>query len=169
MDDLKYNRSREVVERAAAGDDSDLYVAKDLRGVAARDGARLVWPADLSDAYLNAADLNRIEGATGTARARLLENGYAPDTESIRADWTRTAFPTREQLDRIRRNVDKLQASYYPLPGWRAIDFTETLDYNQSNAIEWDLHLLLLTIDGMVEAAELRQANSFAMEAGGIL
>ena len=73
--DLKYNRSREVVERAAAGDDSDLYVAKDLRGVAARDGARLVWPADLSDAYLNAADLNRIEGATGTARARLLENG----------------------------------------------------------------------------------------------
>ena len=55
------------------------------------------------------------------------------------------------------------------MPGWRAIDFTETLDYNQSNAIEWDLHLLLLTIDGMVEAAELRQANSFAMEAGGIL
>lgn len=67
-------------------------------------------------------------------------------------DWTREDFPTRREVDRIRRNVDALQAGFYSIPDWREIVYNNKLDFNQANAIEWDLDRIYVWLERMVAA-----------------
>lgn len=113
------------------------------------DGA-LIWHHTRLD-YLNAEDLNRIETATAFLRDRLAEHSYLVDM-TCRTDWSCTDFPTRGEIDRIRRNIDALQAGFYRLPDWREIMYNNTLDAAQINAFEWDLHALGVWLDRMVAA-----------------
>ena len=61
-------------------------------------------------------------------------------------------FPTRGEVDRIRRNVDALQAGFYSLPDWREIVYNNTLGYEQANALEWDLYTIYVWLERMVAA-----------------
>ena len=115
----------------------------------------------------NADMLNRLEQWTIYLAAQLRGYGYAV-TVATRT-WTRTDYPTRGEVDRIRRNVDALQAGFYSLPDWREIVYDNTLGYDQANALEWDLQRLYDWLRAMVSSFQMRQANTIFMQAGGIL
>lgn len=91
------------------------------------------------------------------------------ETPFERDYWTREDLPTRGEVDRIRRNVDALQAGFYSLPDWREIVYDNTMHYTQANALEWDLQRLYDWLRAMVSNFQMRQANTIFMQAGGIL
>ena len=109
----------------------------------------LIWNHSKYEPW-NASDFNRLETWTTYLAAQLRGYGYAV-TVATRT-WTRTDYPTRGEVDRIRRNVDALQAGFYSLPDWREIVYDNTLGYEQANALEWDLHALYVWLERMVAA-----------------
>lgn len=115
----------------------------------------------------NAEFYNRIEQWTTYLAAQLRSYGYQVPVQT--RTWTREDYPTRSEVDRIRRNVDALQAGFYSLPDWREIVYNNTLGYEQANALEWDLQRLYDWLGAMVNSFQMRQANTIFMQAGGIL
>ncbi len=115
----------------------------------------------------NAEFYNRLETWTAYLAAQLRSYGYSVTVQT--RTWTRTDRPTRSEVDRIRRNVDALQAGFYSLPDWREIVYDNTLGYDQANALEWDLQRLYDWLRAMVSSFQMRQANTIFMQAGGIL
>ena len=93
---------------------------------------------------------NRLEQWTTYLSAQLRSYGYSVTVQT--REWTRTDYPTRTEVDRIRRNVDALQAGFYSLPDWREIVYNNTLGYEQANALEWDLHTIYVWLERMVAA-----------------
>lgn len=98
----------------------------------------------------NAEFYNRLEQWTTYLAAQLRSYGYSVTVQT--RTWTRTDYPTRGEVDRIRRNVDALQAGFYSLPDWREIVYNNTLGYEQANALEWDLHTIYVWLERMVAA-----------------
>lgn len=96
----------------------------------------------------NAADWNRLEQWTTYLAAQLRSYGYSVTVQT--REWTRTDYHTRTEVDRIRRNVDALQAGFYSLPDWREIVYNNTLHYDQANALEWDLQAIYTWLQRMV-------------------
>ena len=98
----------------------------------------------------NAEFYNRLETWTTYLAAQLRSYGYAVTVTT--REWTRTDYPTRTEVDRIRRNVEALQQGFYNLPDWREIVYNNTLGYEQANALEWDLHTIYVWLERMVAA-----------------
>ena len=96
----------------------------------------------------NAEFYNRLEQWTTYLSAQLRSYGYSVTVKT--REWTRTDYPTRTEVDRIRRNVDALQAGFYSLPDWREIVYNNTLGYEQANALEWDLQSIYTWLQRMV-------------------
>lgn len=123
----------------------------------------LIWNHSKYEPW-NASDFNRLETWTTYLAAQLRGYGYAV-TVATRT-WTRTDYPTRGEVDRIRRNVDALQAGFYSLPDWREIVYDNTLGYEQANALEWDLHALYVWLGRMIAHFDfLRSGEIYAGEA----
>lgn len=117
--------------------------------------------------WQNVADWNRIESWTAYLAEQLHAYGYIA-TVTTKA-WTMTDFPTRTEIDRIRTNIEALQTGFYSLPDWRDIMYNNTLDFNQCNAWEWDLQRINDWLSAMVSWANMRQAGTVFMQAGGFL
>lgn len=100
--------------------------------------------------YLNYWDLNRIEYNTRYLYDWLQENGYGTRTVTTKTDWTKEDIPLWSDIQRIRQNVDYLQECYFAIPEWREIVYNNTIDSDQMNAFEWDLHLIDLWLSRMV-------------------
>lgn len=115
----------------------------------------------------NAEFYNRLETWTTYLAAQLRSYGYAVTVTT--REWTRTDYPTRTEVDRIRRNVEALQQGFYNLPDWREIVYNNTLGYEQANALEWDLQRVYDWLRAMAGSFQTRQANTIFMQAGGIL
>lgn len=94
------------------------------------------------------ADLNRVETAVQELQELLGLCGYTVSTP-CKTDWTRDSPPSQGEIDRIKDNIQALQAAYCYLPDWRRIVAGNRIDYSQVNTWEWDLHLLNITIDAM--------------------
>lgn len=100
--------------------------------------------------YLNYWDLNRIEYNTRYLYDWLQENGYVTRGVTTKTDWTKEDIPRWSDFQRIRENVDYLQECYFSIPEWREIVYNNTIDSDQMNAFEWDLHLIDLWLSRMV-------------------
>lgn len=100
--------------------------------------------------YLNYWDLNRIEYNTRYLYDWLQENGYGTRTVTTKTDWTKEDIPLWSDIQRIRQNVDYLQDCYFAIPEWREIVYNNTIDSDQMNAFEWDIHLIDLWLSRMV-------------------
>ena len=131
------------------------FLPRDSGGLLTADGKRFAvrgsrwrWDWRATD-YLNAEDLNRIEDNCAYLAGRLRAAGYLAELET-KTDWTMADIPYREEIDRIRRNVDTLQVIFYSLPEWREIVYNNTMDFEQMNAMEWDLHLLDVWLSRMM-------------------
>ena len=82
--------------------------------------------------------------------------------------WIESDIPTRSDIDRIRRNVDALQTGFQSLADWRDIIYNNTMDFNQANALEWDLQRLYDWLQAMASGFLTKQANTLFMVAGGV-
>lgn len=158
-DNLVFDRTKAQAERV-----SELN-GKMSKGTAT-DAEIAEW-MQTSDGALNFVMLNRLEQWTTYLAAQLRSYGYQVPVQT--RTWTRTDRPTRSEVDRIRRNVDALQAGFYSLPDWREIVYDNTMHYTQANALEWDLQRLYDWLRAMVSNFQMRQANTIFMQAGGIL
>ena len=82
--------------------------------------------------------------------------------------WIESDIPYRSEIDRIRRNVDALQTGFQSLADWRDIIYNNTMDFNQANALEWDLQRLYDWLQAMASGFLTKQANTLFMVAGGV-
>lgn len=133
-----------------AADDSQAYGGGWCNGAAAFSAAS--WSLDenaIGESGVNDADgYVTLETTIETTTTEIVPRDY----------WTRTDFLTPAELARIRRNINALQHGFYRLPDWRELvqkfceDGRETLDAEQVNAKEWDLHSLYVWVDRMAAA-----------------
>lgn len=128
-----------------------------------------------------AADFNRIEQYTAELVAILGE--YGTDVTAMQpyfvqsgthSAWNRFAYPTPQEIDRIHTNIKTIYAAFCTLPEFRTLaaqhreDGTRTLNFEGLNNIEWDLQLILSSLEAMISAMGMRQAATLYMQAGGM-
>ena len=99
---------------------------------------------------LNYEDLNRIENWTRFLAGMLSENGY--DIFIKTKVWSMHSIPYQKEIDRMRRNIERLHLGYSMLPDWRQITYTNSLDFGQVNILEWDLMTIYTWLSRMVAA-----------------
>ena len=99
---------------------------------------------------LNYEDLNRIEDWTRYLAGFLNTRGYEVFVK-VKV-WSMKSIPYRKEIDRIRKNIDRLHRGFYSLPGWQEITYTNSLDFVQVNTLEWDLKTIYTWLSRMVAA-----------------
>lgn len=161
FDNLIYDRTAADVSRV-------IDLTRKMRSGTASDAERTEWLEGRMKGAWNASDLNRIENWTIYLTDFLAQQGYTANTFLRRTAWTKADFPTRSDIDRIRRNVDALQTGFLTLPDWREIVYNGTVDFTQANTLEWDLGRIEIWLKELVEALTIRRANTLFMQAGGI-
>ena len=149
METLIYDRTKQDIEKALAKNQipypcTDGYYE-------CTNGFYLVLDIP-SKAFLNAMDLNRIEHWTQHLCDLLTFYGYMPIIDKKTSIWFMEDIPYRTDIDRIRSNIDELRSSYFPMPDWREIMYNDTMNYEQMNAIEWDLHIIATWIEKMISS-----------------
>ena len=109
------------------------------------------WSAGLKGAY-NYTDLNRVESAVATLRAKLAAEGYPIELEATRV-WTKADIPTVADMERYLANVRairkgwEVKATTPQVPGTMA-----GLNYEGANAIEQVLMDVEQLLENMVSA-----------------
>lgn len=161
FDNLIYDRTAADVSRV-----TDL--TRKMRSGTASDAERTEWLEGRMKGAWNASDLNRIENWTIYLTDFLAQQGYTANTFLRRTAWTKADFPTRSDIGRIRRNVEALQNCFFALPDWREIVYNGTMNFDQANVLEWDLGRIEIWLQELVKAANIRQANTLFMQAGGV-
>lgn len=87
----------------------------------------------LKGAY-NYTDLNRVEKWCEYLYNLFLKYGFKKNL-NIKTNWEMTDFPTRTQIDRIRKNIDTLK-SFCSSISTETIIYDNTLNYEQANILE---------------------------------
>lgn len=113
---------------------------------------------------LNFEDLNRIESWTQMLSDYL--NAYDYSVIVHTRQWSQSDIPWQDEIDRIRRNVEKLYNTFHYLPEWKQITYTNSFDYHQVNALEWDLNTIYTWLERMVSI--FWHSNEFNAGEGGI-
>ena len=113
---------------------------------------------------LNFEDLNRIESWTQALSDYL--NAYDYSVIVHTRQWLQSDIPWQDEIDRIRKNVEKLYNAFHYLPEWKEITYTNSFDYHQVNALEWDLHTIYIWLERMVSI--FWHADEFNAGEGGI-
>lgn len=122
---------------------------------------------DLAEVYkgsLSYEDLNRIETNCQYIEQQLNRHGYYVYLIT-KTDWAVTDFPTRGEIDRIRRNVSKLIACYAQMPGSPDIRFWDSLDWQDVNSLEQNLANIDTLLQWMM--AGFRRCGGFNFYSGG--
>lgn len=114
-------------------------------------------------AFWNIGDLNRIEEWTEYLAGVLGSLGYQVLVRTRR--WTAADIPWKPEIDRIRKNIQKLYAVYHSLPDFREITITGSMDFEQANVLEWDLHTIYTWLNRMMEI--FWHSGSFSLNEGG--
>lgn len=161
FDNLIYDRTAADVSRV-----TDL--TRKMRSGTASDAERTEWLEGRMKGAWNVSDLNRIENWTIYLTDFLAQQGYTANTFLRRTAWTKADFPTRSDIGRIRRNVEALQNCFFALPDWCEIVYNGTMNFDQANVLEWDLGRIEIWLQELVKAANIRQANTLFMQAGGV-
>lgn len=113
---------------------------------------------------MNFEDLNRIEHWSAFLADQLTAIGY-PIVLSVRS-WSQQDIPWQKEIDRIRKNICKLYAAYHSFPEWCEITMTNSLDFTQVNAMEWDLKMIYTWLNRMVSI--FWHCGTFSLSEGGI-
>ena len=114
--------------------------------------------------YLNYTDLNRIEEWTAYLRNYLDSVGYSTLVKT--RSWTRFDIPWQKEIDRIRTNINKLYKAFHYLPEFKEIIFTNSLNYEQVNVMEWDLEKIYTWLERMIDI--FCHSNELILNEGGI-
>lgn len=113
--------------------------------------------------FWNAGDLNRIEKWTAFLADVLGSLGYQVLVRT--RCWAAVDIPWKPEIDRIRKNIQKLYAAYHYLPDFREITITNSMDFEQANVLEWDLYAIYTWLNRMVVI--FWHSGSFSLGEGG--
>jgi len=102
-----------------------------------------------SKGYINATDLNRIEGNCEYLADKLTEYGHRISI-STKTDWTMQDFPYRSEIDRIRDNVNALINAYYKMQGSPDIRYWGSLDWRDANSLEQNIKNIDILLQRMI-------------------
>jgi hypothetical protein len=111
----------------------------------------------------NVSDLNRVESATQYLYGHLFGAGYGVYL-SFKTSWTELDNITQQDIDRIRANVDYLQNNFMMIPEWREIVYNNTMDFEQANALEWDLQHIDVWTTSMIAGLDRYSGTFYAGE-----
>ena len=161
LDDLIFDRTQSDVSRVQS------LTQKMIAGTATEAEKEEGLGGKMKGAW-TAADLSRMEARTAYLYDVLLQYGYTAVTTPQQGEWTESDTPTRSDIDRIRRNADALQTGFQQIGDWRDIIYNNTMDFNQANALEWDLQRLYDWLQATVNGFMTKQANTLFMVAGGV-
>ena len=101
----------------------------------------------------NHTDLNRVESWCEFIQNLL--NDYAKNINlDIKTDWNLRDYPFREQIDRIRKNIEILRDACYAIISNEAIEYNNTLNYEQANILEKILYNIDVYIKDMTRRIE---------------
>ena len=100
--------------------------------------------------YLNADDLNRIEEWTSLLSEMLNLYGYHAEIASG-PEWGKTDILSVSDINRIKTNITKLRDGYFSIPQWRDMILGAYHDFNQQNAMEWDLQTCYNWVERMAQ------------------
>lgn len=157
-----------IYDRTAADVARVNELMRKVRAGSATDAERAEWLSGGMKGAWNASDLNRINDWLAYLTDFLEAQGYSAAVFLRHTPWTKADFPTRNDIDRIRRNVEALQNCFFALPDWREIVYNGTMNFDQANVLEWDLGRIEIWLQELVKAASIRQANTLFMQAGGV-
>lgn len=102
----------------------------------------------VSKAYLNFADLNRIEGNVEYISGALADYGYYVPALTIKTNWIETDMIYLPDLERIRSNINTLKS--YWNNSTTSIPASLTVSYTKFNDIENILLQSKAAIDNMI-------------------
>lgn len=106
--------------------------------------------SSLKGAY-NYTDLNRVEKWCEYLYNLFLKYGFK-ETIIVKTDWNMSDFPTRTQIDRIRKNIETLKGFCTSILT-ETIIYNNTMNYEQANALEkilYDIHQYFLNLQRQV-------------------
>ena len=89
----------------------------------------------VSKAYLNFADLNRIEGNIEYVRSVLVSAGYYVPTMTIKTNWVETDMIYLIDLERIRSNISTIQSSWISITSIPSVLSPSYLKFNDAEQI----------------------------------
>lgn len=93
--------------------------------------------------FYNSYDLNRVEIAVEYIAKLLSEAGY-PVTVQTKTNWSKTDFPTENEMQRFLYNIRLLQNRFYPSEVQTPASM-KWISYAEANNIEQ----IILDLDGM--------------------
>lgn len=125
MDELIYDRTQADVDYALNHPDSEL---------------------NLKGAY-NYTDLNRIEEWCEYIEQQLNTYGYKVNI-TTKTNWSMEDFPTKEEMKRVRDNVEVLKDAFTSFTN--VPDNLEKMTYQKANDLEKVLHELNTLINNMI-------------------
>lgn len=103
----------------------------------------------------NYTDLNRVEEWCEFIQEIL--NDYAKNISiEVKVDWNLKDFTFREQIDRIRNNIEILRNACYAIVSSEIIEYNNTLNYEQANILEKILFDIAEYIKEMTRTVELQ-------------
>ena len=91
--------------------------------------------------FWNVGDLNRIEEWTAYLAGILDSLGYQVLVRTRR--WTAADIPWKPEIDRIRKNIQKLYAAYHYLPDFREITISGNGQTNRSRKERRSINICL--------------------------
>ncbi|WP_312044811.1 hypothetical protein [Anaerotignum sp.] len=108
-----------------------------------RDRSSLDVAQGASKAFYNDSDVNRVEQAIKELNATLCEAGY-PVGAITKTNWSKTDFPTENEMQRFLYNIQLLQNRFYPSEAQTPASM-KWISYVEANNIEQ----ILLDVEGM--------------------
>lgn len=113
------------------------------------------WVGGMKGAY-NYTDMNRVERFVEALVARFSEKGIRLSV-TTKTDWTRTSWPTKNDMARYFDNVGKVRAAVVVNLNTPAVPTTVALfDYKKAN----DLEKILLAVSNWLDRVEQSQMYS---------
>lgn len=106
----------------------------------------------ISSDYLNASDLNRVEGNTDYLADSIANFKARPAVVSIKTDWDMLDFPFLDEMNRLEENINILKDSLQEPVGYVDPVTTALMTAQHMNYIENDLILLKRITDGVVDS-----------------
>lgn len=126
-----------------------------------RDRSSLDVAQGASKAFYNEEDLNRVEQAVAELNATLYEGGY-PVGAITKINWSKTDFPTENEMQRFIYNIQLLQNKFYHSEVQTPASM-KWISYIEANNIEQ----ILLDIEEMRRKMVAAYRHCGTMDCGG--
>lgn len=111
----------------------------------------------------NYDDLNRIEGDCQYLADQVNGYGYSVSI-TTKTNWAMTDWPSKGNIDRIRSNIQAIEAAYFTLTGTPDMDFTTSFDWDDANDLEQNLKNINILIKQMIQG--FRYSGGFNFYSG---